>query len=96
MSDEVLPCAWCGKEPDAKLKAPDGMTPLFFYCHTTDCPNEFAGVIFDGDWDGWNENQRRILEQRRKDFDAGRFSVVSPARFFGLYYRDFDEYLKAK
>lgn len=75
---KVEPCAWCHSEPTEHLGDYDCTCVLGVMC---DKPGR----------DGWNETQRRILEQRRKDFEAGHYCASTGD--FMPEENDFDDYL---
>ena len=87
----VRACAWCGNDPSTKKwGTPSGYSIARFKCS---CPGGR-----NSNWlthQHWNINQAVILERRRADFDAGRFTVVG-SKPFSLYWPGFDDYLKAK
>ena len=69
MSD-VMPCAWCGKEPYTDFPEE------FYRCMTKTC------VMFTPhvDWEikEWNARQSAILARRKADFEAGLSAMRAP------------------
>ena len=66
MTDETpIPCAWCGKEPRSKPTMADP-TNLRYECRTDGCFENYGFTLWE-----WNAKQRRILAQRKADFEAG-------------------------
>lgn len=91
--DVVEPCAWCGKEPYESCAEGD-------YCRGGDlCRPDYGCNCELSDIQslsrvGWNDKQRAILAQRRKDFEAGQESMLSPGEFVDTSVAtSFDEYL---
>lgn len=63
MSEELLPCAFCGKPP-VKFVNVSGWR---YQCTDMDCPGHARPV--DVSW--WQNLQEGFLAQRKKDFEAG-------------------------
>lgn len=76
-SKKVEPCAWCRREPTEHIGDYDCTCFLGSMC-------DRAGL------DGWNDTQRRIMEQRREDFNAGRWIEQG----CGFVFTDFDHYMR--
>lgn len=84
---KVEACAWCGKGPEVE---PEPVLYDIEFCQCR-CPLAFSDSLTIGDW---NDMQRRILEQRRKDFEAGQESMLGPGEFVDTSVAmSFDDYL---
>lgn len=85
MTSEIAKCAWCGKEPRGYKGK--------IFCDTFGC---LSDVNCPRDLANWNLWQKRSIDMRRKDFEAGRlmegFCDEPPT---SVYY-DFDEYIRAE
>lgn len=96
---EIAKCAWCRYEP-VKLWGND--RPTTYTCGDVKkdiCPSAIQRPL---PLDEWNLTQARILEARRKDFEAGWLAcdktVFVDKEMFGSDVeraRDFDDYIKA-
>lgn len=84
MTTEIAKCGWCRKEPSVLIER--FVTRVEHKCDLQCCCWESHIA--------WNDLQARILEARRKDFEAG----VSTTLGTKLLWQDrdtwFDEYLK--
>ena len=95
---EIAKCAWCQKEPERFPRFHDLEDGCI--CSSKDCPGAI-GIPIDAT--DWNDLQARILEARRKDFEAGWCAKLmqlggrGPAYSAGGPYFDaaLDEHLKA-
>lgn len=98
---EIAKCAWCRYEP-VKLWGND--RPTTYTCGDVKkdiCPSAIQRPL---PLDEWNLTQVRILEARRKDFDAGwcanlmQLGGRGPAYSAGGPYFDaaFDDYIKGE
>lgn len=83
---KVEACAWCGKPQILRFR-PAVVIPICD-CFATD-DNDTAWSL-----ESWNDLQRRILAQRRKDFEAGRHVEVNPLN--GQSLSTFDDYLASE
>lgn len=94
MTTEIAKCGWCRYEP-VKLWGND--RPTTYTCGDVKkdiCPSAIQRPL---PLDEWNLTQARILEARRKDFEAGRaglFVDSADGDVFERDYRNFDDYIK--
>lgn len=70
MSDDLLPCAFCGADPYVgEHRGNGGYMRAYVACRNNACIS--ASLSSDASISEWNTFQAAVMKQRKKDFEAG-------------------------